>query len=84
VVATAVGGTPEVVDDGVTGWLVAPRNVAAFAQRIGDLLANGGERQRMGEAGRKRIDKSSRSQGWPSSIERCSRAYEDAIPPLAT
>ena len=32
VVATAVGGTPEVVDDGVTGWLVPPRDVAALAQ----------------------------------------------------
>jgi glycosyltransferase involved in cell wall biosynthesis len=56
VVATAVGGTPEVVDNGVTGWLVAPRNVAALAQRIVELLANDDQRRRMGDAARRRIE----------------------------
>jgi glycosyltransferase involved in cell wall biosynthesis len=56
VVATAVGGTPEVVDDGVTGWLVPPRNVPALARRIGELVADAPTRQRMGAAARRRID----------------------------
>jgi glycosyltransferase involved in cell wall biosynthesis len=56
VVATAVGGTPEVVADGVTGWLVPPRNVAALATRIGELLADEGVRRRMGDAARRRIE----------------------------
>jgi glycosyltransferase involved in cell wall biosynthesis len=57
VVATAVGGTPEVVEDGVTGWLVPPGNVALLAERIGELLANDGERRRLGDTARQRIEK---------------------------
>jgi glycosyltransferase involved in cell wall biosynthesis len=57
VVATAVGGTPEVVADGVTGWLVPPGNVALLAQRIGELLADDGKRRRLGDAARQRIEK---------------------------
>ena len=34
VIATAVGGTPEVIVEGVTGHLVAPRNPAVLAQRL--------------------------------------------------
>ena len=56
VVATAVGGTPEVIDDGVTGHLVAPGDVAALARRIGEVLADDAERRRMGERGRRRIE----------------------------
>ncbi len=56
VVATAVGGTPEVVDDGVTGWLVPPRDVTALARRIGELLSDATARRRMGEAARRRIE----------------------------
>lgn len=56
VVATAVGGTPEVVVDGVTGYLVPPHNVAALAGRISDLLADHTARRRMGEAARRRIE----------------------------
>lgn len=43
VVATAVGGTPEVLRDGVGGYLVLPGDPAALARRICDVLANGRE-----------------------------------------
>ncbi len=52
VVATSVGGVPEVVRHGVTGWLVAPRDVDALAGRILSALASPGESARVGEAGR--------------------------------
>ncbi len=55
VVATAVGGTPEVVVDGVTGFLVPPRDPQALADAILRLLRDPELRQRMGEAGRARV-----------------------------
>lgn len=39
VLATRVGGTPEVIEDGVTGRLVPPRDPAALAAAIEDFLA---------------------------------------------
>jgi glycosyltransferase involved in cell wall biosynthesis len=55
VVATAVGGTPEVVADGETGYLVPPGDPAALAERINRLLADEPLRRRFGEAGRRRM-----------------------------
>jgi glycosyltransferase involved in cell wall biosynthesis len=55
VVATAVGGNPEVVADGVDGYLVPAGDPAALARRILDVLADDDGRRRMGERGRQRI-----------------------------
>lgn len=49
-VATAVGGVPEVVDPGVTGFLVPPHDEAAMADRIVELLSDADLRRKMGEA----------------------------------
>jgi glycosyltransferase involved in cell wall biosynthesis len=57
VVATAVGGTPEIVDDKITGLLVPPRNAASLAQAISCLLENPQVAARMGNAGRERIQR---------------------------
>lgn len=56
VVATTVGGLPEVVDDGATGYLVAPRDEGALAAAIVRLLADPDLRRRMGEAGRRKLE----------------------------
>jgi glycosyltransferase involved in cell wall biosynthesis len=56
IVATRTGGIPEVVDDGVTGKLVAPRDHAAMAQAILELLDDHAGRARMGDAGRARVE----------------------------
>ncbi len=55
VVATAVGGTPEVVADGVNGYLVPPGDPTALAQRIRDALHDEARRRGMGERGRQLI-----------------------------
>lgn len=56
VVATRVGGTPDVVADGETGLLVAPSDAMQLAQSIERLLVDPGLRQQMGRAGRARAE----------------------------
>jgi glycosyltransferase involved in cell wall biosynthesis len=52
VVATAVGGTPEIVHDRETGLLVPPADPGALARAIGELLADPPLARRLAEAGR--------------------------------
>jgi glycosyltransferase involved in cell wall biosynthesis len=54
-VATAVFGTPEVLHDGVNGYLVPAGDAAALADRITQLLADPTLRRRMGAAGRELV-----------------------------
>ncbi len=55
VVATAVSGTVEVVQDGETGILVPPEDAAALAQGIVRVLENREEARRLGAAARQRV-----------------------------
>jgi glycosyltransferase involved in cell wall biosynthesis len=50
VVATRVGGVPELIEDGKTGWLVPPRDVEALASRLRVLLCNPELRANVGAA----------------------------------
>lgn len=50
VVATAVGGTTEILGDGVEGVLVPTRNASAFTEALARLLGDAGLRARMGAA----------------------------------
>jgi glycosyltransferase involved in cell wall biosynthesis len=55
VVATAVGGTPELVVDGETGVLVPPGDVEALRRALAGVLADPERARAMGEAGRRRV-----------------------------
>ncbi|MBM3979337.1 MAG: glycosyltransferase family 4 protein [Planctomycetes bacterium] len=55
VVATTVGGTPEVIADGATGFLVPPGEPAAIAAKVTDLLRAPDLRADFGTAGRARM-----------------------------
>lgn len=57
VVATRVGGIPELVQDGETGFLVECDDVPGIARRIVQLLADEDLRRRLGQAGRKVAEK---------------------------
>jgi glycosyltransferase involved in cell wall biosynthesis len=57
VVATRVGGNSEVVVDGETGYLVPAGDVSAFASRTVTLLLDRELRKRMGEEGRRRVER---------------------------
>jgi glycosyltransferase involved in cell wall biosynthesis len=54
VVATRVGGVPDLVEDGVHGLLVAPRDTEALARAVVRLLRDPSLRARMGVAARAR------------------------------
>ncbi|MFL6292708.1 MAG: glycosyltransferase family 4 protein [Thermoanaerobaculia bacterium] len=56
VVASRVSGIPEVVEDGVTGWLVPPEDPEALAAALAEVLEHPDEARRRGEAGRRRVD----------------------------
>jgi glycosyltransferase involved in cell wall biosynthesis len=55
VVATAVDGTPEVIEDGVTGWLVPPEDSPALARALVALAADPARARAVGRAGRARV-----------------------------
>ena len=54
VVATSVGGLPELIEDGHTGFLVPPSDVAALTRSLRRLIVDSRLRQAMGFAGRNR------------------------------
>jgi glycogen synthase len=76
VVASRVGGIPEVVVDGETGWLVEPGDVAALGQALRHALADPARSRRMGEAGRHRVEAHF---SWDRIAERTMTVYGDAI-----
>lgn len=57
VIGSAVGGITLTIQDGVTGYLVPPRDPGALAMRIRDLLTQPALRERMGNAARARVER---------------------------
>ncbi len=55
VVVTDSGGSPEIVRDGIEGFLVAPDDAATLARRLDCLLDSPGLRREMGRRGRERV-----------------------------
>ena len=82
VVASAVGGIPEVVDDGVTGLLVPydAADSAAFeaglAEAVGELAADPGRAAEMGRAGRVRAVSEF---GWDTVASRTIDIYREVL-----
>ncbi len=76
VVASRVGGIPEVVVDGETGWLVPPGDPAALAEALRVSLADPTRARRMGEAGRRRVEAHF---SWDRIAEHTLAVYRDAI-----
>ncbi|MFC4466559.1 glycogen synthase [Streptomyces xiangluensis] len=81
VVASRVGGIPEVVEDGETGLLVsvdenAEQHAAQLARALDALLADPGTARRMGEAGKERAV---REFGWDAVARRTVQLYEELL-----
>jgi glycosyltransferase involved in cell wall biosynthesis len=75
VVATAVGGLAEAVDDGVTGFLVPPRDPAALREAIERLLGDAELRRRLGRAAR---DAARAKFSWEQATRATIDAYRTA------
>lgn len=74
VVATDVGGTPDVVQDGTTGWLVPPEQPEALADAIVAALSEPEERARRAREGRELVARSYSSAAMIDRIEDLCRA----------
>lgn len=76
VVATNVGGNGELVIDGETGFLVAPRDAAGIARRVLELLGDERLRHSMGVRGRQRV-----LDGFTAErlVEQTERFYEEEL-----
>ncbi|OHA08526.1 MAG: hypothetical protein A3B37_00295 [Candidatus Sungbacteria bacterium RIFCSPLOWO2_01_FULL_59_16] len=56
-VGTSVGGIPDLIEDGVTGRLVPPKNPEAVAEAVAELLLNPSLRRMMGEDAKRAIER---------------------------
>ncbi|MFH1699537.1 MAG: glycosyltransferase [Candidatus Zixiibacteriota bacterium] len=72
VIATNVGGIPEIINDGINGILIEPGDSNALANAMVKLGNNADMRKSMGEAGMKHFQKNF---GWPKSIDKMERVY---------
>jgi sugar transferase (PEP-CTERM/EpsH1 system associated) len=75
-VATAVGGTPDVVVEGETGLLVPPRDPGALAEALDTLVCDPDLRRSMGQAGRQRVV---RCFSVERMVERTQTLYEELL-----
>lgn len=80
VVATAVGGVPEVVRDRETGWLVPPRDRAALASALAEALADRSRADGYGAAGREYV---LRVHSSSAVAEFLVEAARDGVPPVS-
>ena len=76
VISSRLGGLPEVVRDGETGFLVEPGNVDELTDRISVLLSDHKLAARMGDAARELVlDRYT----WDACARRCLSAYEELL-----
>jgi glycosyltransferase involved in cell wall biosynthesis len=76
VVVTDVGSIPEIVDDGVTGLIVPPRDHVALAEAIIRLLKDPELAKRMGENGHRKLYT---DLSWDNVVRRTMVVYERAV-----
>jgi glycosyltransferase involved in cell wall biosynthesis len=76
VVGTRVGGTPELVEEAVSGYLVEPDDDAAMAERVDRLLTEPGLAAEMGRSGRRRV---AEKHGCRHAAQRLEGLYREAL-----
>ena len=76
VIASRVGGVPEVLKDGETGLMVPPGDVAALAEAILKLARDPGVCARMGQSGRELVREKYQ---WDQSLDMMASLYREII-----
>jgi glycosyltransferase involved in cell wall biosynthesis len=76
VIASRVGGVPEIVRDGETGFLVQPGDVAELHERLREVLADPALARRLGANARQHVLERFT---WQAVAERCLAAYSAAV-----
>lgn len=76
VVASAVGGIPEVVVPGITGLLVPPADPSALAGALNAVLGDRATARQMGLAGRRRVEEHF---SWTSIAAKTRQMYEELV-----
>jgi len=76
VIASQVGGVPDLVEDGITGFLVPPNQLDSLADQLEKLLVDPELRQRMGQAG---MEKMSREFSVEAMVTRMTKVYADTF-----
>jgi len=70
VIATDTGGTGEIIEHGMNGYLVINESVERIADMINDLTDNSDKRKNMGDAGRRKVEES-------FTIDRMGKEFEN-------
>jgi glycosyltransferase involved in cell wall biosynthesis len=76
VIASRVGGLPEIVEDGYTGYLVPPGDVAALRDRIVAVLGDPAAAARLGSNARRRVVA---ELTWERCAQRCLEVYRELL-----
>jgi len=76
VIATRVGGVPDVVEDGETGLLCSPHDPASLGSAIDRLATDADERARLGRAGRAAV---AASYSWTALYDRYERFLAEIV-----
>ena len=78
VVASRVGGIPEIVEDGFEGFLVEPMDVDSLAERCRRLIESPDAARTMGEQARKRVERDFSS---TAMADRVASVYKELLMP---
>lgn len=75
IVASKIGGVPDVVKDGENGLLIPPRDSKALADVIIYLLENENVRKKMGKNGREKV----KNYSWERIVEETEKVYKELL-----
>jgi glycosyltransferase involved in cell wall biosynthesis len=76
VVATAVGGVPEIIEDGVSGRLVPPERPDLIARALSEVLMDANVYNRLAAQGKRRVEEAFSIR---SRVDRLQSLYEDIV-----